>query len=99
MAELLTGNARAAAHVDDCGAVEVLGNRVKELDRDYYERIFVTDPVLAKCGPRPQPTAQETALAPAPPVLVGPRKRPGLGDPGLQGARAEHCRGGPAEAG
>lgn len=48
---LLHKSARSAARRGDCRALEVLGNRVQELDAEYHRTAFQTDPLIAACRP------------------------------------------------
>src|SRR5258706_8867517 len=56
MAEELTANAREAATKGQCAGVVLIGDRIRELDADYFERVFVNGPAVAGCL-RKQPDA------------------------------------------
>jgi hypothetical protein len=45
----LTHEAYLAARVGRCSLVGVLGAKVRDLDRDYYEQVFVSDRAIASC--------------------------------------------------
>lgn len=45
----LTREAHAAAFADDCRPVLANGPRVRYLDAEYYEKVFVVDVAIARC--------------------------------------------------
>ena len=47
--EELTATARNVARDGRCEALPAIGQRVKELDADYYARVFAVDPAIAGC--------------------------------------------------
>ncbi len=48
-AEKLTITARSVSRDGRCESVALIGARVRELDPDYYRRVFVADPEIAGC--------------------------------------------------
>ncbi|MDB4959233.1 MAG: hypothetical protein JWO36_6802 [Myxococcales bacterium] len=79
MARTLRDAARNAARRGDCGSIEIIGKRVRELDPDYYELVFKPDPVITSCRQgvaKPVPVRRHAAEPAAP---VEPTAHPGSG--------------------
>ena len=71
LARTLRDAARNAARRGDCRSIEIIGNRVRELDPTYHELVFQTDPVIGSCKPgvsqlRPVPATSARVTAESP---------------------------------
>ncbi len=62
----LTESARSVARAGRCHSVDVIRDRVRELDPVYFNDVFLRDPVIARCVNLPPSLAPQGALAPLP---------------------------------
>jgi hypothetical protein len=62
----MTNAARNAAARGKCALIDALDKRVRALDATYYEKVFATDPTIARCRPDVSPPGLVAVAAPPP---------------------------------
>lgn len=64
-------NAREAVAKGQCTGVVLIGDRIRELDADYFEHVFVSDPAIASClRKQPDTPSSMPDLDPEPKALL-----------------------------